>query len=29
MARRDLWEGLGRLGNKADDMLERGDEVIT
>jgi hypothetical protein len=29
MTRRDLWEGLGKLGNKSDDMLERRDEVIT
>ena len=28
MTRRDLREGLGKLGNKADDMLERRDEVI-
>ncbi len=28
MTCRDLREGLGKLGNKADDMLERRDEVI-
>ena len=28
MTNRDLWEGLGKLGHKADDMLERRDEVI-
>ncbi len=28
MTRRDLREGLGKLGNKADDMLERREEVV-
>ncbi len=28
MTRRDLREGLGKIGNKVDDMLERRDEVI-
>jgi len=28
MTGRDLREGLGKLGNKVDDMLERRDEVI-
>ena len=29
MTRRDLREGLGKLGDKADDVLECRDEVIT
>ena len=28
MTGRDLGEGLGKLGNKTDEMLERRDEVI-